>query len=462
MLKRMKHGVIGAGPCGTLTALLLLEAGYEVVLFDVNDKSESINVELKSNLKLMGDSPSPYDLNQLLDLKIESAPASFYRSKLLGGFSNVWGATWGSALVDEGQHWIRHYEQVSERVFGTLGSLPEDGFDYGCDCFDFLFNSLSEKKKNQHQNFSKTQLAINPNICPCISAGETSCGHGSIWNSKSLLEKCARYEGFSFQDGIDVTEIKVSNENVAILCAEKTYSFDGITIAAGPIGSSEILLNSFSNLESLEVSDTLMGYMPFFKYKLNSGHSGEFAFSQCRFDLRFNGGDLQAHVQLYSHSEIYLDRILGKLPKIIRPTFAKLAGFLLPHIGIALIYLDSKASSSLSISKGMSARELEIKVLRPDKSVWGLRRKIIGAFQGLKMFPLVALISWAKPGESYHLGAEGRDLLDEYGFVEFNKRISVAGSLALPRIDPGPITHAAMAQSSRLVEKIIHQNLESS
>jgi hypothetical protein len=150
------------------------------------------------------------------------------------------------------------------------------------------------------------------------------------------------------------------------------------------------------------------------------------------------------------------------LPKIIRPLFAKLAGFLLPHIGIALIYLDSKASSSLSISKGMGERELEIKVLRPDKSVWGLRRKIMGAFQGLKMFPLVALISWAKPGESYHLGAGGRDLLDEYGFVEFNKRISVAGSLALPRIDPGPITHAAMAQSSRLVERIIHQNLESS
>jgi|688.fasta_scaffold178542_2 hypothetical protein len=462
MLERMKHGVIGAGPCGTLTALLLLEAGFEVVLFDVNDKSESLNVDLKSNLKLMVESSSPYDLNQLLDLKIESTPASFYRSKLLGGFSNVWGATWGSALIDEGQHWIRHYERVSERVFGTLGSLPEDGYDYGCDCFDFLSDSLPEGKKNQHQNFSKTQLAINPNICQCISAGETSCGHGSVWNSKSLLEKCAGYKGFSFQDGIDVTEIKVSNENVVILCAEKTYSFDGITVAAGPIGSSEILLNSFSNLESLEVSDTLMGYMPFFKYKLNSGHSGAFAFSQFKFDLRFNDGDLQAHVQLYAHSEIYLDRILAKLPKIIRPMFTKLAGFLLPHIGIALIYLDSKASSSLSISKGMGDRELVIKALRPDKSVWGLRRKIIGAFRGLKILPFVALISWAKPGESYHLGAGGRDLLDEYGFVEFNKRISVAGSLALPRIDPGPITHAAMAQSSRLVEKIIHQNFESS
>jgi 2-polyprenyl-6-methoxyphenol hydroxylase-like FAD-dependent oxidoreductase len=70
MLERMKHGVIGAGPCGTLTALLLLEAGYKVVLFDVNDKSEPISGELKSNLKLMGESTSPYDLNQLIDLKI--------------------------------------------------------------------------------------------------------------------------------------------------------------------------------------------------------------------------------------------------------------------------------------------------------------------------------------------------------------------------------------------------------
>ena len=75
------------------------------------------------------------------------------------------------------------------------------------------------------------------------------------------------------------------------------------------------------------------------------------------------------------------------------------------------------------------------------------------------MFPLLPALSWAKPGESYHLGAV-RGLLDDYGFLKKDSRLSVAGSFALPVILPGPITHAAMAQTARLVEKIVHQNLE--
>ena len=73
---------------------------------------------------------------------------------------------------------------------------------------------------------------------------------------------------------------------------------------------------------------------------------------------------------------------------------------------------------------------------------------------------MIPALSWAEPGESYHLGAE-HDLLDDFGFLKADKRVSVAGSFALPVILPGPLTHAAMAQSSRLVEKIIHQNFES-
>jgi hypothetical protein len=461
MLERMKHGIVGAGPCGTLTALILLEAGHEVVLFDVNDRTETSKKELKSNLKLTNGSASPYDINQSLRLRVQSSPATFYRSKVLGGFSNVWGATWGSVLINDGQEWKKHFEAATERVFESLAISPENGSDFGCSCFNFLSDSIQKKDTDCFLNFSKTQLAINPNVCNCINSGQTSCVHGSVWNSKSLLDECAGHSKFSFKDGVDVTKIEVGREDVAILDDDKTYSFDAITVAAGPLGSAEIMLNSFPNLDKIKISDTLMGYVPFFRFKLNDGHSGAFAFSQYRFDLELGHRDLRVHIQLYSHSEVYLDRILGKLPKLIRPIFGKMADFILPHIGIALIYLDSKASSSLSISKGVDDRNLDIKVFGPEIRARGLRRKLIGAFRALKIFPFVGLISWTKPGESYHLGAGAKDLLDEYGFVKIDKRISFAGSLALPRVDPGPITHASMAQSSRLAEKIIHQNFES-
>lgn len=462
MLARMKHGIIGAGPCGTITALLLLEAGFEVHLFDVNDGSEILDDNLKSSIKLLAGSSSPYDLNQLLRLKVNSLPASFYRAKLSGGFSNVWGATWGSSLIGDTKQWIRNYELITNRVFGSLNTSPEAGYSHGCNCMDFLDRNLAKDSSDGLLNFSRTQLAINPDVCSCIAAGVTSCPHGSIWNSKSILEQCLKYKDFSFVNGVDVTKIGINSENLSLSYQEKTDFYDGITVAAGPLGSSEILLNTFSNLRSVEVKDTLMGYMPFFKFKLNTGHSGVFAFSQFRFDLSFGKKQRSAHIQLYSHSEAYLDRILEKLPMFARSGFEKIAGMVLPHFGIALIYLDSQASSSLSISKGAGSRELNIKILMPENSKWGLRRRMWHAFRQLRIFPILPLISWAKPGESYHLGAGGTGLLDDIGFVKVDKRISVAGSLALARVDTGPITHAAMAQSSRLVEQIVHQNLESS
>jgi hypothetical protein len=304
-------------------------------------------------------------------------------------------------------------------------------------------------------------LAINPDICSCIAAGATSCIHGSIWNSKAILEECLKYRDFSFIGEVDVSKIGIDSEKLSLSYAEKIVFYDGITVAAGPLGSSEILLNTFPSSNSVEVKDTRMGYMPFFKFKLNTGHSGAFAFSQFRFNVSFGKEQMSAHIQLYSHSEVYLDRILGKLPVFARSGFEKIAGIALPHIGIALIYLDSKTSSSLSISKGTGDRELDIEVLKPENSKWGLRRRIWQVFRQLGIFPFIALVSWAKPGESYHLGASGAGLLDEFGFVSVDRRISVAGALALPRIDAGPITHAAMAQSARLVEQIIYQNLES-
>ena len=461
MLERMRYGIVGAGPCGSITALLLLEAGYEVHLFDIDDTSEALGDNSKSNIKLMDGSTSPYDMNQLLTVSIKSSPASFYRSKLSGGFSNVWGATWGSLVAENNQQLAKHYELVTERVFRSLGISPDDGFTNGCRCMDFLDPTLVKIDFDRNLKFSKTQLAINPSICSCIETGATSCAHGSVWNSKFMLEECMKYKSFSFISGVDITKIENVGDQLSLSYLSTTQFYDGITIAAGPLGSSEILLNTFSGLSSIEVSDTLMGYMPFYKFRLNSRHSGAFAFSQFRFDIIFGTENLSAHTQLYSHSEIYLDRILNKLPKIARPVLKKFAGVILAHIGIALIYLDSKASNSLTISKGRGGRELEINILKPEEGSSGLRRKLWQTFRLLRIFPLVPLISWAKPGESYHLGAGGKDLLDDLGFVKVDTRISVAGALGLTRVDPGPITHASMAQSSRLVEWIVHQNLES-
>jgi hypothetical protein len=202
-----------------------------------------------------------------------------------------------------------------------------------------------------------------------------------------------------------------------------------------------------------------MGYAPYFKYKLNSGHRGAFAFSKYRLDLKNSQREVSAHVQLYVHSELYLDRIKGKIPKPLKALSSIALKALTPHMGIALFYISSAMSESMEVSINNSSRQLDIKTRKAKNSRYSVMKEIKLKISGLGMKQFLPSFLMAKVGESYHLGA-AENLLDEFGFLKIDGRVSVAGSFALPQIIPGPITHAAMAQTSRLVERIIHQNLE--
>ena len=117
----MKFAVIGSGPCGSLAALLLLQAGHQVELFDV-DSDDSLDPDgLTSKLKLVGSSSAPYDIQQILQVTKSGAAYGIYRSKSMGGFSNVWGATWGAQPSLEGFDWLEHHGSVTQL-------LLEDGY----------------------------------------------------------------------------------------------------------------------------------------------------------------------------------------------------------------------------------------------------------------------------------------------------------------------------------------------
>jgi hypothetical protein len=461
MLYLMKHGVIGSGPCGALAALLLLEAGFAVDLIDVDNNQKIDDPNLNSKLKLVDGDSSPYDINQILEIEIGGKPATFYRSKVEAGFSRVWGATWNSPLVSLEDSWGRNYSKVDEIVSRNLFGYPENlGHDLanacGCDCLSFLPNyAVSGEKFLQ-----VSDLAVRNLSCGCIASGKSICVHGSIWNSNYLIQECKKFTNFTFRRGIDVTNLTFEKDGILIDNPSGSLSYDSLTLAAGPLGTTEILLNSFSAVKEITLSETRMGFIPFFSHKLNTGHVGAFAFSQLKFDLKDEKNLVVAHVQLYAHSELYSERIEGKFPAILVPFVRQLIKFLAPHMGIALIYLNSNYSESLKVRKSSNSRKLLVDLVDPLANSSKISKRIWESFRKLGLIPLIPALSWAKPGESYHLGAE-RELLDDFGFLKMDKRVSVAGTFALPVILPGPVTHAAMAQSSRLVEKIVYQNFES-
>ena len=449
----MKHAVIGSGPCGSIAALLLLQAGHQVELYDVDSK-HSVNLEgLNLKMKLVGGSTAPYDIQQILKVYGTEAPIGIYRSKLSGGFSNVWGSTWGAQPLLGGYDWLRHHKSVTDLLIeeGYLGKNSNNS----CDCFLVLANPVEELRTLQDTKIAKSLLALNSARCDCIGIGLSSCTHGGVWNSKNFISICSTFDGFSLNSGKDV--IKIDKIESGLLLVGESFSdeFDSVILAAGSIGSVEILLNSLPETSSISLKDTRMAFLPLLRFGIRTKHKGGFAFSQYSIDTLFGQTQLKAHIQLYSDSEIYRDRILGKIPTFLSPIAGPFLNSLLPHLAIAIIYVDSDASPHVRFRKSESERKLLVDFITPRVSVRGLKTQLWKIFRRLRFIPLLPLLSWSNPGESYHLGAVGNQLLDEFGSVKSLPGLHVAGAISLPQIEPGPITHSAMAQTSRLIERLL-------
>ena len=449
----MKYAVIGSGPCGSLAALLLLQAGHQVDLYDV-DSRHSVNPEgLSLKMKLVEGSTAPYDIQQIVKVYSAGAPIGIYRSKLSGGFSNVWGCTWGAQPLLSDDDWLKHHKSVTDLLLEE-GYL-EGNSNTSCDCFRALADSVEKLRTLQDTNVAKSMLALNSAKCDCIGKGLSSCTHGGVWNSKSLISRCSSFDGFSLNSGKDA--IKIGKKDSGLLLTGESFSdeFDSVILAAGSIGSVEILLNSLPEISGLSLKDTRMAFLPLLRFGIRTKHKGGFAFSQYSIDTLFGQTQLKAHIQLYSDSEIYRDRILGKIPTFLSPFVGPFLNSLLPHLAIAIIYVDSDASPQIRFRKSEGVRKLLVDFLNPLVSVRGLKTQLWKISRRLRFIPLLPLFSWSNPGESYHLGAVGNQLLDEFGSVKSLPGLHVAGAISLPQIEPGPITHSAMAQTSRLIERLL-------
>jgi hypothetical protein len=449
----MKHAVVGSGPCGTLAALLLLQAGHHVELFDI-DSEDSLKSEVYSRqLKSVGNSLATYDIHQILQVHQGSSPLGIYRSKASGGFSNVWGATWGAQPKLNFSNWEDHHKIVTEMLIQD-GYLLADA-NTSCDCFRNLDGQFKELESIPRTQVAKSRLALNLSKCQCIQLGLSSCTHGGVWNANLLLQKCFAFESFTYLPGMDVLQIESIDSGLLISGESFSRTFESVILATGSIGTIEILLNSLKELDSLSLRDTQMAFLPIFRMGIRSRHTGGFAFSQYSVETHFGNDQIAAHLQLYSDPEIYRERILGKVPGFLLRFAGPLIDLMLPHLSIAIIYVDSRVSPRVQFSKSLADRMLNVQFSKPERSKEGLRRKLWEIFRKLGFIPIIPLLSWSSPGESYHLGALEGDYLDEFGAVKNLPGLYVAGAISLPQIEPGPITHSAMAQTSRLIEHLV-------
>jgi hypothetical protein len=448
-------GVIGAGPIGAIVALRALENGEDVILFDIGaDENRGVNSDLDANeskkfaVKTHNGLGFPYDFNQYLRITSTNFHRKWFTSKSKGGFSVVWGGTWGRFVSLKDQTWQSAYSFVETKVMtGEYKSLLSA--DFYCECFVKMKESIS-----RHSNFLNSNEIVTK-LSPILSASSTKEISGFVtWDANILLRECMKFEGFHYKDSQFITTIESTQSIIRISNKEITQDLDQLILAAGPIGNSAILLRNGITPRSFVMSDTQMIYVPFL-YRINKGVGfHQYPYSQISIDLGYGNAGRMSHIQLYGHLDLHLQRYLPKsLP--IRNIMVIFFRFISRFLGVALIYMDPEDSDKISLEWG--AEELLVRKIPNryrSRAVKEIKMNFKIFASKTLLFPIWTFMKQTEVGESYHLGSVGNGVVDNFGRLLSDNRIGVAGSFALDRLESGPITMTAMAQGVRLVEKM--------
>lgn len=448
-------GVIGAGPVGAIVALRALEIGEDVILFDIGaDESQGVNSDLdaeeskKFAVKTYNGLGFPYDFNQYLQITSTNFLRKWFTSKSKGGFSLVWGGTWGRFVSLKDQTWQSAYSFVETKVMtGDFKSLLSS--DFYCACFIKMKESMS-----RHSNFLNSNEIV-AKLSPILSASSTKKMSDFVtWDANLLLSECMKFKGFHYKDSQYITAIELSESIIRISNAETAQVLDRLILAAGPIGNSAILLRNRITPNSFVMSDTQMIYVPFL-YRINKGVGfHQYPYSQISIDIGYGNAGRMSHIQLYGHLDLHLQRYLPK-SFFIRNIMVIFFRFISRFLGVALIYIDQEDSDKLSLEWG--AEELLVRKI-PNRNRSRAVKEIKMNFKIFAskrlLFPIWTFMKQTEVGESYHLGSVSSGVVDDFGRLLSDNRIGVAGSFALDKLESGPITMTAMAQGVRLVDKM--------
>jgi hypothetical protein len=447
--------IVGAGPVGLIASLHALHDGHEVHIYSVDDKNNSSTaINWPEELKSGKGKLSAY--GEDLDLNSNSLKHLFLESKIRGGFANVWGATWGRFSSLTSSEWHSAYEKVDEYVWSSnpSGKLWIEGSiarEFHCTCFDKPIENMRLKKSKAARLAS---LALINHDCNCVQSGFSTCDHGSIFDAAELFRACQEFNSFKIFESVRVESFEDLGHGIQLVPSLKGITYDKIVLASGPISNSRIILESNPSISELILHDNAMIYVPLVNLFKKRRHSGSFAFSQFQIS-GVSGSSFQFHQQIYAHPELFINRITASVPKFLDGILRKILELASGRINIGIVYLDQQISprASLSRNQGLSVNDPEIKLTTWRKI--RLHFDIWRNFSKLGFFWFWPIAKKGLPGASFHVGALKQGILDSYGQTLNNPNVGVAGSLALERLEPGPITNTSMAQAIRLLEKML-------
>ncbi len=442
----VKIGVVGSGPCGLLFANILLKNGFSVTMLDIGSSEESsidITDSLKT-LKLNGTSNSTYDINQFEKIETNST-RKWFTSKSLLGFSQVWGGTWQENTKEFDSNWNMAYKEIDEILNFNAAHLSIVTVLSQCDCLTMNFISKDQLNSNAIKYYRTKLLFKDFSEYPKFSE-DFDINQNIIWDADVLFRSCLSYKNFTYQNNYYVRDI-VSNNSKLVLNGfdSKSFDFDFVALAGGPVSNSTILIRS-NIADQIILKDTRLVYVPFLNLRPTPRHKHGFSHSLFSIDI-LTDSEIGYHLQFYSHLEKVLERILVIIPSKFRTFFKFIFIYFSRHFGVILVYADKDLSQSIRFSMDdnvIKARNIKPKLKNPKLRLF---KDLTFKLLNFGLIPLWFFAKFTTPGESYHLGSASGVEMNLNGSIKQFPNVYILGTFPFKDLYPGPVTKSAMAQT---------------
>jgi len=262
----------------------------------------------------------------------------------------VWGATLKRLGPRELTAWplssgalTPHYE-VAERLLGPSGPPMSE------QASDLLqhWRAQCPAMAALGAQVAPSALAVSPD-CRLCGMCLYGCPYGYIFSSDALVRQFQSQDDFSYRGGLKAQRLLPQADGVALVVShadgiQETLQADRIFVAAGVLGSAQLMLKSFYGPDdALILRDGQYFLLPFLARapKAESFHTLSQLFLQL-------DGDAPVHVQLYTRNDLYAGMLatkFGPLAPLLRP-LADLAG---RRIVMAQGYLPSAQSGAAEL-----------------------------------------------------------------------------------------------------------------
>jgi ferredoxin len=493
--------VLGSGPSSFAAVQILKDKQQSTLVLDIGKKHENTNLTImksdfvkdsgnlcktkylkilfkksKSRIKFI---PKPnfgsyypyFDFKKLGIVKEKTSKLVLPISGGYGGFSTVWGATFERYPKDVIDQWKNeleinltpYYLKLESEIPWINNSLLHPAF------LSCITSKIPEKLENQIE-INDINIAIDESDShtKCIKCNLClrGCPKDSIFNTSIYFENLWRKMNFKYKNNALVRKVELRNSVVFVEFLDlndnkfKKVSCKHLFIGTGPVSTSNIILNSFEDIEKVEIKDSATSYMVGISWKKLP--KIDYSNSLAKFVIDFkHDKEITTSSQVYNFTPGVFNAIYAKLfiPKFLQ---RRLDQLFQNRIVLIINYVDSRNSNSINIIKNSNNHYAKLIYSNSQKLIFrslGLKINELlksNGIYGVKFFHLVK-----ETGYGVHFGSgfsptgglstrTDKDL----GTLKQSNSIHLIDSSVLPSIEPGSITLTIMANAMRIVENV--------